>query len=874
MPKWSNIIRKPSSGADGVLNTLSWNRIDEVLKMNSENGFLPNTDNGPDNIPSDIKNVCFIKCSGTWPTYSASKTQFNCDFVAPFDMVLTKIKFRGRQDVPTASATEWGAQIKAFVNGRAKKIRPEIGHLRDDNWDIWDLLMNANWSGIDQVLTIRPIVVPRGSHVTIQLNMQLFVVSGTDWVRIGNVQLGYRAPMSRAQLNFNYNNETRSWLSTRKETLPSDSMKLSIKVLDAEETEVGNNSTIKGYHGPSANIPLAPFPLALTSEGIFNTFQISGTPGTETLKFTSEDADGQNLQLSEGNWLGLERRYDDKILGMIPDPQNNNAPTYPDDDPYNNTINLTALTDSFTVKKRTPIITLNQLIPQPRLGDMLHFYGIINDPDQPGLFDFIAGLNANIIRDSRQLENGLARNDGTFDVARTLSLDDVGQNRQYSIKSSESSQYNMASSALQTRTVLQIISTRIDLFLDARLPYLGTKFNLTGSLTQLDGSPISNMPVKIAEDASAHIGITNILGQFTYAKLLDVEGTINVQALFDQQLIDGYKQFEASTSDIKQILAIKQQIASYISKFLLTKSSIQLGEIIGFEISLAKASGEVLGPTTVTLQRQDPSGSWINIKQFEIDQYGNGTGSWDPSELLAGQNSISISCRVVYLGGSKQTVEPWEYYMPSESDMKTFTLNSLNPLLGHIALNAKLDNKDFSEIPGTKTILFTISPADAFNNTQFDHPQTIDVNPGRYNITCTLNASGLNFTKNDSRDVTAGDTPVPMEFSFASEEPPAGKGRLNVSITSSRTIVNSGESIEVFGTVMFPSKLRSVPLRRIRVRIKEETKTLATVRTDLQGSYAATLTLPLGEHLLFAEISGPLGNFSIAKSPSIRIRVV
>ena len=863
MTKWSNIIREPGGGGvDGILSNLVWNRF-EVIHDGGAYGFLPNTDNGPGGIPADLTNVCFIKATGMWPVYSGDiEVRFDCDFTAPFNMVITKVKFRGRHDVGIGSATFWGAEFKIWINGRAKRIDPEIGHLRHDSWDIWDHLTNANWSEPDQVLTIRPIVVPKGAYVTVQLNMRLFVISGTDWVRVGNFQLGYRAPMDRAIFNYNQDGQTVSWLP-RKECLPEDSMKFGIRLIDAEGVEVGGGTPVQCWRGAN---PLSPFPLFLSSEGMFDSFAVLNTPGTEIFTLKSEDADG-----SEGNWLGFGRDYNDKVLGLIMD---GNTATYPDDDPNNNLFNLPQIVDSFNVAKRTPRLYFDVLPSKLTLGLLTNFKGHLEDPEQSGMVDFLKNVNVRIMRDTMGLESQSVKSDGAFDIPRTLSVDDLGKDRAYYINSSSSPQYNLVNSSGQVKTVWQIIQTSLRLLLDTRPPFLGTKFNVTTRLADETGAPLSGFLVRVFHnDTSWAFGLTDQLGEFTKPKLLDTLGQSSFQVMTNGGIIDGYKEYKASTSEVSIIDVAKKTLNTIISRFELERPDLLKGELATFHVSLTDDAGTPIGPTLLSLQRQVGT-DWVIIKNVEIDQNGNGTATWDASDLLGDQKSVTIVTRAVYDGGENMSLEPWEYYNPSESSPRNLTISALAPNLGHLLLRAKLDNKYFEELPGTKTITFTIDPPDVNNNATFDHPQTVTVNPGRYNVDCSLTVEDVTFTRSDSRDVGV-DEEVLMEFSFMSTSPPGGTGRLNISIECSRTVINAGESFEVSGNVTVPTRLRAVPVRRIAVKIKVGTTVLEKVRTDRQGYYSATIRLTaVGEQLIYAEISGPFGNINIAKSPSIRVVVV
>lgn len=873
-PKWSNIIRAPGGGgADGVFNNLTWNNV-ENLSSNTpvgepgygdEHGFLPDSNNeyGPDGIPQGVLQVCYVKAwkPGVF-TGGEAKDNFNSKFVAPFNMVLTKIKFRGRQDLGLGTATTWGAWFRVIIdNGqgaRIKRIRPEIGHLRDNEYDIWDLL-SSDFN--ERTLTLRPIVIPKGANVTIQLYLDVAVWAyATDWIRVGNVQIGYRAPMNRAVFNYNYGGQTKSWL-TRKECLPEDSMRMSIRVIDAEGSEVGNSTPIHLFHGISGAIPLTPFPLFLSSEGLLDAFSVLGSAGAETIKCTSEDADGP-----EGSWLGLDKSYDDKVLGAIDG-------TFPDDDPHNNVFTLPPITDTFAVAKRTPRVFLDALPTKLTLGLLINFGGRLEDPEQPGIIDFLKNVNVRIRRNGVGLESQSVKSDGTFNILRTLSADDLGMNRLYNIGSDPSAQYNQSQSLYQSRTVWQIIQTSLKLLLDTRPPFLGTRFNLTARLADVNGLPLSGMSLQIFKDTVAEPGTTDQLGEVTQRKLLDVLGQTAFQAMFSDTIIDGYKDYQSSASEALPITVTKKTVNTVISRFELERPDILKGELATFHVSLTDSSGTPIGPTVLSLQRQVGT-DWIDIKNVEIGQNGSGIATWDASDLLGNEKSVTIITRAVYDGGFNGNLEPWEYYNPSESSPRNLTVSALAPNLGHLILRAKLDNKYFEELPGTKTITFTVDPADVNNVTTFDHPQTVTVNPGRYNVDCSLTVEGLTFTKNDSRDVAA-DEEVLMEFSFMSTSPPPGTGRLNISIECTRTIINAGESFEVSGTVTLPSRLRAVPIRRVAVKIKSGDKTLETVRTDRQGNYSATVQLTaVGQAVIFAEISGPFGNINIAKSPSIRVVVV
>jgi hypothetical protein len=132
----------------------------------------------------------------------------------------------------------------------------------------------------------------------------------------------------------------------------------------------------------------------------------------------------------------------------------------------------------------------------------------------------------------------------------------------------------------------------------------------------------------------------------------------------------------------------------------------------------------------------------------------------------------------------------------------------------------------------------------------------------------------LTFTKTDSRDVAAG-VDVPLDFMFQSTTPPPGKGKLSISIQTSKSIINAGESVDITGTVMYPSRLRDMPIRLVNVRIMAGDKQVAKARTDMQGNYSATIVLSEpGAILIYAEVTGPLGAYVVSQSATIQVLVI
>jgi len=768
MTKWSNIIMTPGGYADGVFNTLAWNRIELRESSSEEHGFLPRAsgDDGPDGIPAYVSQLCFIKCWGGWPIFSGtSNVGYCCDFVAPYDMVLTKIKFRGRQDVGYGTATDYRANFKVFVNGRAKRIRPEVGHLYDDSWDIWNLL-DSNFT--EQVLSIRPLVIPKGANVTVQLNMNLFVISSTDWIRIGMVQLGYRAPMDHAILNYSYGNQTKSWLP-RKECLPQDSMRLSVKMIDADGAEVGNGVPIKAYHGANGTLALNPFPLSLSSEGIFDLFTVLATVGTETVKLTSDDADG-----SDGNCLGLGVTYSDKVLGMILDPNDANAPTYPDDEPNNNLFSLPAIIDTFTVAKRTPIVNLTTLPSRIVLHDLTQFQGSIKDPEQYDLRDFVAGMNAQIQRlDAAwmNLENPTTDNGGNFVAQHTMDLPDLGLNKRWRVTTPETAQYNPSTSIIQTRTIWEIVQT--------------------------------------------------LFSRFTFEKPEILKGE---HAVF---------------------------------RFTLTEQSSALG---------------VAGNPSIMIQRLE-AGGWTDLHSEPLNSDGTGVWTWpEPGVLLpVGLESITVPCRARFYGS---TFGFKEYQEAQPSATSNLIINRIPPGLGNLVLGLKLDNKDFAEIIGSKSVHFQLDKPDYYGVRDFYEPAGVLVNPGTYNVTCTLIAGGVEFSKTESKAVAA-DQDVLMTFSFVSQGWTEGTGRIVITLMSSAQLIKLGETVTLSGSVVRPTRMRSFALPFVKIRIKSGTTVLATTRTGIEGTFAVNLKLEqIGPIPIYAELSGPLGKYPVATSGEFAVTVI
>lgn len=817
----------------------------------------------PTNPPGDGRfGVCYVHNWNPlpipWP--GGGNTSFNFEFEASEPMMLTGWKCDARHDWVIYIASS-GARLYVKVDTgygfRAKRGIDPAHPLRD--YVEINLGPGGAWV-LNDIPFLHPLHIPSGAKVRFELHLS--VATGdlpltSASVRVGSCYISYRS-----KVNLSLTLAAKSWLSSVRKILPEDAMTVFVQ---AQDSEYGTNIVgypVVGFHGP-VKPPLNGMGKILTVKGSapFPAFTVANPGVSEWIHNIQLTSEGFADQIPHDDYLGIGVTYAD------------HADT--DDANYRNSITISALADNFNVRKRTPQVFFDTLPSRLNLGDPTDFSGYLVDPDQPEMLDFLKDIDVRIVRDTIGLESRAVRSDGAFIIPRTLSSDDLGVNRSYHISSASSTQYNSSNSAPQSRTVWQIIQTSMRLLLDGRPPFLGTRFNVTARLAEITGTPVSGFDVKIfLNDQLWESGATDQLGEFTRPKLLDTVGQVSFQSMFSGAVVDGYKEYQASTSEVSPIDAVKRTLNTIISRFELERPDLLKGELATFHISLTDESGTPIGPTVLSLQRQVGT-DWITVKEVEIDQYGNGTATWDASDLLGSAKSVTITTRAAYDGGEDTSLEPWEFYNPSESTLRNLTISALDPLLGHLMLRCKLDYINFEELPGTKSVIFTIDPPDTSNNTTFDRPQTVTVNPGRYNVECSLTVEDTTFTKNDSRDVEANED-VLVEFSFISSGGDGkGTGRLNVSIKSSRTVVTVGESFEVSGTVTLPTKLRSIPVRRVAVRIKSNNKTLASPRTDGKGNYSATISLDTSGRIpIVAEITGPLGNINIAKSPTIKVTVV
>jgi hypothetical protein len=556
---------------------------------------------------------------------------FNCDFKAPFNMILTKIKFTGQQNVASGTAFSWGANIRIFVNGRPKRFRPDAPLA--DSWDIWALLGAGSFS--TRELSIRPLVIPAGTNVTIQMNMDLESAFGESWVRVGEFFVGYRVPLSRLDHDFNFGGGTKSWVGSRKEMLPVDLMRLGVQGVDAEGSVVGNNYQLDGWHGENEEVTMGR--VSLASVAAFPIFQVLGIPGVEKLRYDSLDGDGDN-------WLGLNRLYEDDA-DSDPDSASRNKFFI---DPIRNT---------FTVQKRTPVIGFNGLPSKLKLGDLIGFGGNVSDPYQPGMRDFIAGLPVNLLRNDASLQLGTVAADGTFLVDRTLIGEDAGVDRRWQITSANTYQYDAAASSSQTRTVWEIISTLLGLRLGKDPPYwMGNKLKLIAKLTRKDnGQNLQGLTVGISDDTGSRSGPTDVNGEFTFEKLLNAELSILVQAGFGGASTN-YQEYLASISSPEQLIIGKYSVNTLLQ--VIANLPFDVSPDIFFQ-------GRAI-PFTATLKRADLDVDLNLPVSLDLDATAIAVGPAPLHHSYAVGDEAAHNVNAHFAGYSDLTGDPWIFYNRSE----------------------------------------------------------------------------------------------------------------------------------------------------------------------------------------------------------------
>jgi len=423
MPKWSNIIARPGGGGvGGLMNTLTWNIGGPFPK--EVNGATMKILGKSDADAAGRDEVLY------WHAYdNMPKGSFGCQFTAPFDMVITKVRCSAYQTLAWGAAFYSSSGLIIRVNGREKRI--QAAKPTQTYFELFDV-MGTNGVWVDNLeVPIRPIVVPKDSVVQLEIHHDFSMnpFASVD-VKIGKVQIGYRAPVTRVDLGFG----AKSFLQSRTEVLPEDFVTIDAAASDVEGSPVRNNYRLEGWHGDAGQVTMGEVQLA--SPATFPPFQALMYPGDEQLKFTSQDGDGDS-------WLGLNRSYSDPS----------------DLDPgYANTISIPFLLSALHVEKRTPRINLHpfsgvQLHP----GNSLQFLGEVTDPDQPGLFDFIKDLTVHAYREVMPgsggspdiLEGNRVASNGTFSILRVLTIDDLALQRRFSVHSANSAQYNDAVSAIQ-----------------------------------------------------------------------------------------------------------------------------------------------------------------------------------------------------------------------------------------------------------------------------------------------------------------------------------------------------------------------------------------------------------------------------------------
>lgn len=537
MTKWSGVIANPGGGAVDGLNALVWN-VEVEGAHGGQWAYLPGSNNGPDGLPPGYTGMI-----AAWVDQGGFGIQIraNCNFVAPFHMILTKVKFVGRFDITMSLA--YGVDLQIEVNGVAKKIRARP--LLNTEVSLTDIIGMGTWR--ENEFIFRPLIIPKGKSVRVRFRLTAGSNFGPMWVRFGNCQLGYRAPWNIDQPNFNFGGRTKSWLSTRRELLPGDSMHLAIKGTDIDGEDV-KGVYVNGFRSGSSIGPVL-----LASETGFAPFPVSGIPVTEILTFTNPDGDGDGSGDSpEANLLGLGQKYDE-----------------PDQfDPQTFT---TAAANFFTfnVAKRTPLIRFNSsLLPSKLTGIpnmLVNFPGYVEDPDQSALKDFLPAITVQLMRNNVGLETGSVQADGVYNIPRTLNQADLGALRAWRISSPNTNQYNQSTSVIHRQTVWQIIRTKIAAF-TAHLPpfHIGELLDLLAELRDSDtDETLPGLSVKIlANDTVEGTGFTDINGQYSINKEL-LTPTLLLKAKFDGAITD-YQEYQISESPTSNINAERYEIATRI----------------------------------------------------------------------------------------------------------------------------------------------------------------------------------------------------------------------------------------------------------------------------------------------------------------------
>lgn len=343
--------------------------------------------------------------------------------------------------------------------------------------------------------------------------------------------------------------------------------------------------------------------------------------------------------------------------------------------------------------------------------------------------------------------------------------------------------------------------------------------------------------------------------------------------------VDPWVVREFGSSESRVLRVDRLHVLAEFSEFQFSKSQVLKGEPAVLTLKLVQQGSNigVSGRPNVTVQRFDGA-EWVDVQLVQLNADGSATWTWnDIGDLLPPQSeSISVGCKAVFNGYEHRNIVPWISFGAAQASPANIMVYTVPADLGTLVLGVELDAKGYVELPSSKSVHFHMNKPDYYGVNDFYELGGVIVNPDSYMVYCTLTVGDLAFTKSDSRSVGANQI-VHLTFSFtmADVKGVSGRERIALVLTANERLVLFGTSISLEGSANLRTKIRSVPLRFVKVKIKEGDNLVATIRTGLEGTFTANYTpTSAGKKQVYAEIAGPLGKFQIASSAKLEIAVI
>lgn len=809
------------------------------------------------------------------------------EFNAPCFMILDKFTCQNYRDV-SGTGNAWWYRLIIEVNGRAKRI--DIAHPLRRYMDIPGPGVNRQW--VPQVVDVRPVIIKPGDRVKIRVRLMADTAYGEIHARVADCHLLFRASV---RLGWDFG--ARSWLSARRELLPEDLLTVHLSGVDEENGLVPTGYPVQLWHGPSRPPSLYVGEVILGSPVSFPAFGVRSTPGMEYLMFKSDGDD---------NYLGIATTY---------------GPYETDDPAYDAVITTPSFEDSISALKRTPKITFDELPAKLRLEELVNFSGGLEDPDQPGLLDFLGNIECHLTRNGVSIAFSFTDADGKYVVPYTLDL--AGADFAWQIETVSSTQYNAATSRIQTRSVWEVIATILKLLTDRTPPfYDGSWITLTAELRRADTEALlPDMPVTISQvDGGSKSGTTDTKGQFKWPFFFDRIGDYEFGTVFNGAEVAGYQEYQPS-SDSRILSIIEYSVATVLGL------TVELGEVpLGELIKLGATITPAVAGLAINLERyKEPTEgereefhkmgdvNWDGvIDDVDLDlmraAYGSvpGDPNWNPDYDLNGDGVIDIfdvsiaasnygktlgwllvktgktdvdgKClfdldstllgegtfqfRVTFLGFKDKTTSPYTTYEPSTSP--TLSVSVVPAPFSALDLRVRLDDKLLE--PGDwESLTFEVEGVGVY-----DTPQLVEVAPGTYNITCTLVAIAYP-PQTVTKTVHEGEI-VPVEFNFYTPKPPPPPtGRVRLAVTPSKLVASVGEEIEIYAVASIIGIIRSVPLPFAKITIIADGEEVARSRSDVFGRCTLSWVPPtVGKYEIHGEVK-VLMERTVAKSNYVTV---